>query len=173
MENNEAFVVRDDKSADWALARIAEAEAERDRLIDLANAKISDLNEDIESFKRRCNNETAYLKSLLYEYFLTVKSKNTKTQSSYKLISGTLVFKKPSVKIVHNDEKLLEYLKANDGTEFIKVKESVDWAGFKSILTISDNEEIIDSELGVIIPKDVCDLEEVPGEFKIKFKEEE
>ena len=173
MTSKDQFIIKDDKTADWALAQIAEAEQERDRLIDLANAKILELNQDIEKFTKRCEDSTGYLKSLLYDYFRTVKPKNSKTQASYKLISGTLIFKKPSVKIIHNDDKLLEYLKNNEGTDFIKVKESVDWAGFKAVLTINENEEIIDTGLGTIIPKDVCDLEEVPGEFKIKFKEEE
>ena len=166
------FVITDDKTADWAVKVIADEEAERDRLISLANEKIAELQEKIQSISDACDRDTAYLKSCLYEYFGTVPHKDSKTQQSYKLLSGSLVFKKPSVKITHNDEKLIEYLKANEGTEFIKVKESVDWAGFKAVLTVNENEEIIDTGLGTIIPKDVCDLEEVPGKFEVKFKEE-
>jgi phage host-nuclease inhibitor protein Gam len=165
----ETFKITDDKSADWAIRQIHEAEDERDRLVSLAEEQIIDLNDRINELKSKCDSDTAYLKSCLIEYFQTIKPKETKTQKTYKLISGTLVFKKPSVKITHNDDKLLEYLKANDGDEFIKVKESIDWAEFKKGLTVSDSGEVIDSELGTIIPNEVCAVEDVPASFNIKY----
>lgn len=165
----EEFKIEDDKTADWAIQTIAAEEQERDRLITLAQEQIQDLTDRIEELKKKYENSTAYLRSCLYEYFRTIKPKETKTQKSYKLLSGTLVFKKPSVKIIHNDEKLIEYLKANDSTDFIKVKESVDWAGFKANLTVTENDEIVDTGIGTIIPSDVCTVEEVPGSFDIKF----
>lgn len=165
----EGFKIDNDKTADWAITQIHNAEDERDRLITLAEEQIQDLTNRIEELKAKCDNDTKYLKSCLAMYFETVNSKETKTQKSYKLLSGTLVFKKPSVKIIHNDEKLIEYLKTNDGTDFIKVKESVDWAGFKVMLTVTENNEIVDTGLGTIVPSDVCGLEEVPGSFDVKF----
>lgn len=165
----ETFKIDNDKAADWAITQIHEAENERDRLITLAEEQIKDLTDRIEELKTKCNNETAYLKSCLAVYFETVKSKETKTQKTYKLLSGTLVFKKPSTKINHNDEKLLEYLEANDGDDYIKIKKSVDWAEFKKNLSISDNGEVIDTELGVILNSDICDIEDVPASFNIKY----
>ena len=166
MEEN--FKIENDKTAEWALTQIQEAEAERDRLITIAEEKIKDLTDKIEELNSHYENETKYLRSCLAMYFETVKSKETKTQKSYKLLSGTLIFKKPSVKIVHDDEKLLEYLEANDGKDYIKIKKSVDWAEFKKTLAIEDG-KIIDTELGTVIPKKVCDVEEVPASFNIKF----
>ncbi len=166
---DETFKITNDKTADWAVTQIHEAEDERDRLIRLAQDQIDDLTSKIQEISEKCDNDTAYLKSCLIEYFQTIKPKETKTQKTYKLISGTLVFKKPSVKITHNDDKLLEYLKANDGDEFIKVKESIDWAEFKKGLTVSDSGEVIDSELGTIIPNEVCAVEDVPASFNIKY----
>lgn len=166
MEEN--FKIENDKTAEWALTQIQEAETERDRLIAIAEEKIKDLTDKIEELNSHCEDETKYLRSCLAMYFETVKSKETKTQKSYKLLSGTLIFKKPSVKIVHDDEKLLEYLEENDGKDYIKIKKSVDWAEFKKTLTIEDG-KIIDTELGTVIPAKVCDLEEVPASFNIKF----
>jgi phage host-nuclease inhibitor protein Gam len=166
---DETFKITNDKTADWAVTQIHEAEDERDRLIALAEEKIKELNDRIEELRSKCDNDTAYLKSCLIEYFQTIKPKETKTQKTYKLISGTLVFKKPSVKITHDDEKLLEYLENNDGNDFIKIKKSIDWAEFKKGLTVSDSGEVIDSELGTIIPKEVCAVEDVPASFNIKY----
>lgn len=166
---DETFKITNDKTADWAVTQIHEAEDERDRLIALAEEKIKELNDRIEELKSKCDSDTAYLKSCLIEYFQTIKPKETKTQKTYKLISGTLVFKKPSTKITHDDEKLLAYLKANDGSEFIKVKESIDWAEFKKQLTISDNGEVIDAGLGIVLADDICAVEDVPASFNIKY----
>lgn len=165
----ETFKITNDKTADWAVTQIHEAEDERDRLIALAEEKIKELNNRIEELRSKCDSDTAYLKSCLIEYFQTIKPKETKTQKTYKLISGTLVFKKPSIKITHDDEKLLDYLENNDGNDFIKIKKSVDWAEFKKQLAISNDGEVIDSELGTIIPRDVCAIEDVPASFNIKY----
>lgn len=164
----ETFKIENDKMADWAIAQIHESENERDRLITLAEEQINDLNDRINELKEKCDNETKFLKSCLEMYFETVPSKETKTQKTYKLLSGTLVFKKPSVKINHDDEALLKYLKDTEGDEYIKIKESVDWAGFKKNLVIS-NDEVIDEETGEVIPAEVCTVEDVPASFGIKY----
>lgn len=161
MEEN--FKIENDKTAEWALTQIQEAETERDRLIAIAEEKIKDLTNKIEELNSHCEDETKYLRSCLAMYFETVKSKETKTQKSYKLLSGTLIFKKPSVKIVHDDKKLLEFLK---DSEFIETKQSIKWAEYKKLLTIS-GDEVIDSETGEIV--DGCTVEEVPASFYIKF----
>jgi phage host-nuclease inhibitor protein Gam len=165
----ETFKIENDKAADWAITQIQEAESERDRLITLAQDQITDLEDRIKELAAKCDRDTAYLKSLLAEYFETVKSKETKTQKTYKLLSGTLVFKKESTKIEHNDEELLKYLEENEGKDYIKIKKSVDWAEFKKNLTISETGEIIDSEIGTIVPVEACKIVDVPASFNIKF----
>ena len=165
----EAFKIENDKTADWAITQIHEAETERDRLIKLAQDQIDNLTAKIQELTEKCENDTKYLKSCLALYFDTVPSKETKTQKTYKLLSGTLVFKKPATKIVHDDDKLLEYLEENDGKDYIKIKKSIDWAEFKKTLTVSDDGEVVDTELGTVIPEEVCAIEDVPASFTIKF----
>lgn len=161
MEEN--FKIENDKAADWAISQIHEAESERDRLITLAQDQITDLEDRIEELTAKCDRDTAYLKSLLAEYFETVKSKETKTQKTYKLLSGTLVFKKPSAKIIHDDEKLIAML---DGTEYVETKKSLKWGEYKKNLGIEGN-NVIDLDTGEII--NGCSVEEVPASFNIKF----
>ncbi len=168
-ELNESFSITDDKLADWALRKIKDEEEERDRLIEIANDQIAELNFKISQINDRYNEKTKFLKSHLAGYFATVPHKETKTQESYKLLSGSLIMKKASTKIVHDDDKLLEYLDANAGEEYIKTKRSVDWAEFKKNLTITNNGEVVDTELGIVIPTDTCTIEEIPASFDIKF----
>ena len=162
MEEN-TFTIDNDKTADWAITQIHEAEDERDRLIALAEDQIEDLKSRIEELKTKCDNDTAFLKSCLEMYFNTVPSKETKTQKSYKLLSGTLVYKKPSVKICHDDEKLLEFL---DGSEYVETKKSLKWGEYKKLLTIS-GDDVVDTETGEIV--DGCTVEDVPASFSIKY----
>lgn len=161
MEEN--FKIENDKTADWAITQIKEAENERDRLIALAEDQIKDLNNKIEELKDKCSNDTGYLRSCLAMYFETVKSKETKTQKSYKLLSGTLIFKKPSAKIIHDDEKLIAML---DGTEYVETKKSLKWGEYKKNLGV-EGDNVIDLDTGEII--DGCSIEEVPASFNIKF----
>ena len=158
----EDFKVTDDKTADWAITQIHEAEDERDRLINLAEEQIEDLKNRIEDLKAKCDNDTAYLRSLLIEYFNTVPHKETKTQESYKLLSGTLVYKKPTVKINHDDEKLIEWLSE---TEYVETKRTLKWGDYKKNLTV-DGEAVIDTETGEVV--EACSVEEVPS-FNIKY----
>lgn len=159
----EIFKIENDKTADWAITQIHEAESERDRLITLAEEQITDLKDRIEELKTKCDNDTAYLRSCLEMYFNTVPTKETKTQKSYKLLSGTLVFKKPSIKINHDDEKLIDML---DGTEYVETKKSLKWGEYKKILTVS-GDDVVDSETGEVI--DACTIEDVPASFIVKF----
>lgn len=172
-ELNEGFKITDDKMADWALRTIRDEESERDRIIEIAKDQIAELESQIQSITNKCENKTAFLKNCLAMYMTMVPHKETKTQETYQLLTGKLIFKKPSVKITHNDEKLLQYLKENDGADFIKVKESVDWSGFKANLTVSENGEVIDTGLGTVIDSEICGIEEVPASFDIKINKEE
>lgn len=165
-ELNEGFHITNDKLADWALKKIKEEESERDRLTDLAKSQIEDLNNQMIELENQCNNKTSFLKSCLAEYFLKVPHKETKTQESYKLLSGSLVMKKPSQKIVHDDEALISYLKTNKSDEYIKVKESIDWANYKKNLGI-EGDKVIDIDTGEVI--EACSVEDVPASFDIKY----
>lgn len=165
MEEN--FKITDDKTADWAVGQIAVREAERDRLIKLANDEIADLVSKCRELETKCDNDTAYLRSCLIEYFNTVPHKETKTQESYDLLKGKLVFKKPTIKINHDDEKLIEWLAE---TEYVETKKSLKWGEYKKNLTVNDDGVVIDTETGEVV--EACTVEEVPASFSIKFKED-
>ena len=164
MEDEKRFIITDDKKADWALNVIKEASDERDRLINLANEKINDLREQIDAINKSFESDTAYLKSCLFEYFNTVPHKESKTQSSYKLLTGSLVLKKSSLKIVHDDDKLIEAL---DGTEYVETKKSLKWGEYKKNLTITDDCTVVDTSTGEVI--EACAVEETPASFDVKF----
>lgn len=145
------FVVDNDNTADWAIEKITEALAERDRLISIADAKIKELQEQKKALTEKSESATGYLTGKLYDYFQTVKpSTATKTQTTYKLLSGTLILKKQQPEFVRDENAMVEWAKTT-APAFIKVKESVDWAELKKQSSV-DGEAVVFSDTGEVIP---------------------
>lgn len=159
------FSINDDNVADWALRKIAEENAELERLTSLAKQQIEDLQLKIKHLEEVAGKKTSFLKGCLAEYFQTVPHKSTKTQESYKLISGSLVFKLPKQNMVKDDAQLLEHFRQNGLQEYIKTKEEPAWGEYKKNLSIVDG-KVIDTTTGEIV--DVVKVEEVPGIFDVK-----
>lgn len=88
------FRITDDRCADWAIRKIADERSEYDRLKALADEQIAAINEKVAAARKRMENGTSYLTSCLADFFATVPHKETKTTEKYRLISGTLTFKK-------------------------------------------------------------------------------
>lgn len=125
-EIKEKWAIDSDEKAEWALKKIREAEAERDRLLALTaheqewlDAKIAAINKDYED-------DTSFLKYQLSQYFDTVPHKATKTTEKYALLSGTLVRKKGGIEYKRDDAAMLNWLSQNNLMQFIKTKQDVD-----------------------------------------------
>ena len=166
-ENDNGFSIVSDLQAEHFLKKIKKAAEEKDRLVDLANKEIEDLTKQIEAFEEKYKNDTGFLRMKLFEYFTKVEHKETKTQESYKLLSGSLVLKKPTQKMVKNDEKLAEFLEGY-APEYIEVVKKPKWGEFKKELSIQDG-KVINNQTGEVVPDDVVSLEDAPGEFDVKF----
>lgn len=166
-DERKGFSINDDNVADWALRKIAEENAELDRLKDLAEQQIKEINLKIKHEEDVVNRRTSFLKGCLNQYFKTVPHKSTKTQESYKLLSGSLVMKLASQKMIKDDVELVEYLHKNDMSEYIKTEEKPMWAEFKKNLSIVDG-KVIDITTGEVV--DVVKVEQVPESFDVKTK---
>ena len=156
-EIKEHFRCENDKDAEWCIKKIRDAEAEKTFW---KNYYAEQLRKVTESCDLTIGNMTAYLQ----DYFMEVPHKETKTQESYTLPSGKLVLKKQDVDFERDDGKIIEWLKANDGQRFIKMKESLDWAGLKKTLMVIG--DTVADENGQIIP----DIKAIsrPDVFKVE-----
>lgn len=166
-EEKEAWKVTDDLKADWCLDMIREKKAELNRFEMVVKDKISQLQMALEKEKNNIENEVSFFESKLREYFETVDIKETKTQLTYKLPSGTLKLKKSKVDFDYNKNKLLEYAKENELSEFIKVSEDFKWAEFKKKIGIQGN-NIINKETGEIIEIEGLGIIEKPSQFNVE-----
>ena len=160
------FRIADDSAADWAVRKINEERAELARIVALADEQIAKIMEKVAAAEKRCENGTGFLISKLAEYFETVPHKATKTQHTYRLLSGTLVKKLGSQTLKPDNEKLLDFLKASGNTDMIKTKEEPAWGEFKKRLEIM-GDSVIDKETGEIV--EGVNIEEKLGSFDVKL----
>ena len=156
-DNTEAFFVDDDSKAEWCLRKIREAEEEK------ARWKLH-YQLQYESIERACDSTIETMQGLLREYFAQVPHKVAKTQESYRLPSGKLVLKHQEPEFEKDDGKIIAWLKQNGGSQFVKVKESLDWAELKKTLNVVG--ETVADENGQVM--DGIRAVERPDVFKIE-----
>lgn len=135
------FTIESDETAEWALKKVLAAKREKERLTDLIKVERESLDRKQEEIDKRYEQETSYLLFLLGEYFKTVEHKETKTQESYQLLSGKLIYKKPTQKMEQDESALLDWCKAN-APEYIKTKQSVEWGQLKKLMQISGDKVV-------------------------------
>lgn len=158
------FRIVDDGAADWALQKIATERRELDRIMELGKAQIAAVEEKLEAARRRCENNTAFLISKLGQYFDTVEHRKTKTQESYRLLSGTLILKRGKPKAEHDDEKLAEWLQANGYGQYIKPAPK--WGEVKELLNLEPGSVVTMAETGEVV--DGVTVVQLPDTFDVK-----
>jgi phage host-nuclease inhibitor protein Gam len=159
------FIIDDDNKAEWALKKIAEDKAETQRLINVCQTFINEYQLKIEKLNEQLESKTSYFKGQLFNYFNTVEHKKTKTQEAYKLPSGTLKLRMQGPDFIRDDEKIILCLKDADAKEFIKTKETLDWAALKKTVIV-DGDKVVDIENGIII--DGVKVQERPPKFEVE-----
>ena len=138
----EPFRIDNDEKAEWALAKIREEQAEAQRIMNVCRSMIMHYEQQLKKAEEDLEKKTAYLRSQLEQYFDSVEKRRTKTQEVYKLPSGTLRRKYPSPQFNRDDEKLVKWLKDRQMNEYIKVKETADWASLKKTIQVVGNKAV-------------------------------
>lgn len=153
------FVVTDDQKAEWCIRKIQEAQKDKDFWKRHYAAQYAAIEETADA-------TISYMEGLLKDYFRSVPHKVTKTQENYALPSGKLVCKHQEPEFERQDDKLLDWLKKSGKQEFVKVTESVDWAGLKKTVSVVGTQ--MATEDGEVIPG----ITVIPREdvFKVEVK---
>ena len=160
------FEVTDDRSAEWALRKIREIYAERDRLVAVCESEIAEYNAKIAEYDDRADKEAARLKLLLASYFAEVPHKVTKTQETYRLPSGTLKLKRPAPEYKRDDKLLIEGFK-----QFVRYKPEFQWSEFKRTLAIEgegDDRVVICKDDGQVVPACALQVIDRAPEFVVE-----
>ena len=150
LEENNDFIIDTDSKAEWSIKKIAEERAEAQRYISVCQDAIKTYQDKIEKAKSDLDSKTGYLTHQLQRYMNTVKAKESKTQKTYKLPSGTLKVKYQKPEYKRDEDKLVEFLEKNNYTSFIKTESKPEWGEFKKIINIK-RDPIVDEESGELI----------------------
>lgn len=141
----ETFVIDNDVKAEWALRRIRERAAERDRILETSWEIIESYKAVIQTESDRAADEIAGLEGLLMQYFATVEHAATKTQETYRLPTGKLKMKLAFERMLPEDETLITAF-----PDFTERKPTLKWGELKKRLQIVDG-KVIDAETGEIV----------------------
>lgn len=144
----EAFVVDSLDKAEWALKKIAEHKAACQRISDFAVAEIDKIKAWAQEQTQSHEDDVKYFETLLQPFAAAeLKGKKTKT---VKLPSGKMSFKKTTT-YERDDNVLLQFVKDSGMVDYVKTKESVDWAGFKKCCSVTSDGKLI-TEDGELVP---------------------
>lgn len=165
IDAGEGWTISDDSAAEWALQKIAQERAELARLEALAQEQQERIQQQVDAARRRCESATGWLTGRLADYFERVPHKTTKTQETYRLLSGRLVLKHRPPKATYDDTKLVEWLKANGYTNLVQTKESPRWGDLKKGLDMSGGAAVM-AATGEIV--DCIVVEPSPDTFQVE-----
>lgn len=147
------FTVDNDMKAEWCLNKIRKAREQQSREKAELQRQMQFYQDQMEIIDRKTEEEVGFFESMLRDYFSSRVdegfTKSTKTQTAYKLPTGKLVLKKQNPDFVRDDATVIAWLKENGG-QFIKTKESLDWAELKKTVTVNGG-SIVTAD-GEIVP---------------------
>ena len=161
-EQDEEFQIKDAKTADWAIGKIAEERKRRDFFVDCAKAEIEKLKQQIEDAERKCENATNYLSGKLGQFLELeeVPKKKTTTQWLVQLPAGKIIKKLAKKEYIMADGGAVTSAKSNEAflaevkeidPAFIKTKEEVDWSALKKKLTMDEDGGVLLKDTGEYI----------------------
>lgn len=142
---DEKWLPENDQDAEWCIQQIRNAQAEKETW----NQFYKEQNRKVEE---ACDLTIHNMEAMLESYFGVVPHKATKTQESYQLPSGKLIRKIQGPEFDRDDQKIIEWLKANGLDQYIKTKitETLDWSALKAACSIIG--ESLITEDGEVVP---------------------
>lgn len=161
LEYQEEFTITDDQTADWAIRKIREADAELCRLQTWYESQLRII---AENHKKTVD----YFTAKLAQYMSMVPAKDTKTTRKYALASGELVLTKAKEDFEVDSDTLLGWCQMN-APELVRVTMKPAWSDVKKRLQVTES-GIADTETGMLV--EGVALVEKPESFSVRVKEE-
>lgn len=160
-----AFEIDNDVTADLMLREVVKNNQERDRLMKLADDMIEQYQAQKTAIAAEFERKNEWNLMALRTYFNKVEKHVTKTQASYRLLSGRLVQKKRQPEFDWAEADLLGWAQAN-APEFVQERTTkrLDWAGLKKSIT-HNGDQAIYTETGEVLP---ITVRERPDEFIVE-----
>ena len=123
---------------------------QRKRIMDDRDELVAYYEDQIAKVKADADYKIGFIDRALFAFFQTVEHKKTKTQESWSIPAGKLMLKKQAPEFKRDEKTVIDWLKQNGGTDYVKTVESLDWANLKKDSTVVGS-SIVNSD-GEIIP---------------------
>ncbi|MFD1385682.1 host-nuclease inhibitor Gam family protein [Oceanobacillus oncorhynchi subsp. oncorhynchi] len=164
----ETFVVDTDEKANWALRKIKQAQQKQEEANTLATEEQDKIEAWYQSEREKAQRDIDYFQGLLAYYAVKKREEDPKFKSQ-KLPNGRIKFVKKQPKLNYDDKTVIEYLKNNERTDLIRVKEEPSKADVKKAFVINED-KLIDPETGEVV--DGITVEHLEDEFKVEVDKE-
>ena len=159
-QEEQEFTITDDQTADWAIRKIREADAELERMQAWYESQLKLVQE-------KHDQTVNFFTAKLAQYMSIVPAKDTKTTRKYALASGEMVLTKAKEDFsVTDDEALLGWCQVN-APELVRVTMKPAWSDIKKRMKATDG-GIADTETGMIV--EGVEIVTKPESFAIKTK---
>ena len=138
-----------DKIASWAFRRLAEIEAEKERIARAADAEAERIERWLEAATKPLAHDEAFFRGALTEYLRHIRDErgedpeNPKTRS-YTLPTGTIVGRRPPERIeVLDEERFIEWAETSGHPELVRVRKEVDKVAIKKATVAKDGVSVV------------------------------
>lgn len=160
MENKELLL-----KLDSLVEQVKELNAKKQYWRDFADAKIEEIEAKVKSETEKLDEAVTLATAEIQTIFGMLPAKETKTQYKISTLSGDVVVKKPTQKIVQPaTDDLLTMIFDAGREDLVKTVQKPMWADFKKLLTIS-GDKVVNTETGETLN---IAIEDVPEQLVIK-----
>lgn len=161
---DESFEIKDEQQANWALRKIKQHQEQKEKNTEIAVEEITKIEEWLKTVNDSAQDSIDYFQGLLGKYAMEQRESNPDFKSM-KLPNGNIGFRKQQPKWNYDDKKLVEYLKENEETELIRVKEEPNKSAIKKLFIVQDG-KVINPGTGEVV--EGVEVEERQDKFEVK-----
>ncbi len=161
-QERERFKVHDLSSAEWVLRKLKALAAKESEVKGLATEEKARITVWEQKELESIESSRSYFNHLLEEYMTEQRRIDPKFKISTP--SGKVTMRKQQPKWNYDDSKVLEWLKANDKGQYIRIKEEINKADLKKEAQVAGNVAV--DEDGEVI--DGITVEEQPDTLKVE-----
>jgi len=169
-QENDYFVIDNDRKANWALRKIRHLRNKKNENKEFAETEIEaiqkeidEVNDWLESENSSLNNDIEYLEMKLKYYALDLRDDDPELKT-HKLPFGQLQFRKQRRKWEYDNHKLLEFVEKNI-KDTVKIKKKVDKRKLKQKIKVVGDKAVV-ADTGEVI--DGIKVIERGEKFKVK-----
>lgn len=152
----EAYRIKNDSEANWALWKIAKIRAQAAANEKLAQQEIARIEAWLKSENTKLERDEAFFTNLLAQYHRQRMAEDPR-RKTLSLPAGKTQFRRQQPEFERDEQALLRWLKANEKAELIKIEEHPDWVSLKKQIVLKELEN------GGVIAVDPTTGEKVEG----------